>query len=107
MDEIEVVPQTALETLGDHNPDSVDIETLKACFPAIFATFADLGEWQILSALEGAFMDEKRVGFRAQLHTRTRLRCPRCTGGAGAHIWQGDSACDNPRFQVHAPRHAA
>jgi hypothetical protein len=33
MDEIEVVPQTALETLGDHNPDSVDIETLKACFP--------------------------------------------------------------------------
>ena len=54
-------PQTALEILGDHNADSVDIETLKVCFPAIFATFADLGEWQILSALEGAFMDEKRA----------------------------------------------
>ena len=61
MDEISIVPQSQLEMIGDTNPDSVDLDTLKACFPEIFASFAELGEWQILAALEGACMDEKRA----------------------------------------------
>eukprot|EP00966_Prymnesium_polylepis_P211970 4909682-Prymnesium_polylepis.1 len=59
MDEIEVV--SAEDPPQDNDPDSVDMPTLKACFPSIFRTFADLPEWTVLAALEGAGMDEKRA----------------------------------------------
>ena len=61
--EFEVVAddRSALERLGDNNPDSVDMETLRACFPKVFETFPDEPEWRILEALEAANMDDKKA----------------------------------------------
>ena len=59
MDEIEAIPDVPGPI--DNEPDSVDMSTLKECFPAIFKTFSDMPEWTVLAALESASMDEKRA----------------------------------------------
>ena len=61
--EIEVVPddRSEVQKLGDNDPDSVDPDTLKCCFPKVFEVFKDLEVWEILGALEGAGMNEARA----------------------------------------------
>jgi hypothetical protein len=63
--EFEVVPddRSEVQKLGDDSAvdGTVDIPTLKCCFPKVFEVFKDREDWVILGALEAAGMDEAKA----------------------------------------------
>ena len=60
-EDLDEKPCSALEALGDHRADSVDMVALQDAFPQIFETFVGMGEYHILSSLESAGFDEERA----------------------------------------------
>lgn len=61
--ELEAIPddRSSLQRLGDTCEDSVDPAIMRECFPNLFKTFPDVPDHTLLSALNGAGMDEKKA----------------------------------------------